>query len=146
MKILVVNGSNLNLLGKREPDIYGSQSLADILAIIRVKASELNVEIDDFQSNDEGSIVTKIGEADGVYDGIILNPAAYTHTSVAIGDALKAVDVPCAEVHLSNIHGREDFRKNSMTAAACIGQVAGFGANSYLLALEGLVAHLNAGA
>lgn len=144
MKVLVVNGPNLNLLGKREPDVYGSQTLSDILQAIRSKAETLGVEIDDFQSNEEGAIVTKIGEVDGVYDGIIINPAAYTHTSVAIGDALKAVQVPCVEVHLSNIHSREEFRKNSMTASACIGQIAGFGADSYLLALEGLVSHINA--
>lgn len=144
MKILVVNGPNLNLLGKREPDIYGSQTLTDILDAIRKKAQELGVEIDDFQSNEEGAIVTKIGEVDGIYDGIVINPAAYTHTSVAIGDAIKAIEAPCVEVHLSNIHSREEFRKNSMTAAACIGQVAGFGADSYLLALEGLVLHIKA--
>jgi 3-dehydroquinate dehydratase-2 len=144
MKILVVNGPNLNLLGKREPDIYGSQTLTDILDVIRKKGQELGVEIDDFQSNEEGAIVTKIGEVDGIYDGIVINPAAYTHTSVAIGDAIKAIEAPCVEVHLSNIHSREEFRKNSMTAAACIGQVAGFGADSYLLALEGLVLHINA--
>ena len=144
MKILVVNGPNLNLLGKREPDIYGSQTLTDILDAIRKKAQELGVEIDDFQSNEEGAIVTKIGEVDGIYDGIVINPAAYTHTSVAIGDSIKAIEAPCVEVHLSNIHSREEFRKNSMTAAACIGQVAGFGADSYLLALEGLVLHINA--
>lgn len=144
MRILVINGPNLNLLGKREPDIYGKQSLPDIMALVRTRAESLGVDIDDFQSNDEGAIVTRIGGVDGIYNGIILNPAAYTHTSVAIGDALKAVDTPCVEVHLSNIHGREEFRKNSMTAAACIGQVAGFGANSYILALEGLVAHIKA--
>jgi len=142
MKILVINGPNLNLLGKREPEIYGTQTLDDIMESVKARATELGVEIEAFQSNDEGAIVTRIGEVDGVYDGIIMNPAAYTHTSVAIGDALKAVKAPCVEVHLSNIHGREEFRKNSLTAAACIGQVAGFGANSYLLALQGLVAHL----
>ena len=144
MKILLINGPNLNLLGKREPGIYGTRTLADIVSDVRSRASELGVEIDDFQSNDEGAIVTKIGAVDGAYDGIILNPAAYTHTSVAIGDALKAVDAPCVEVHLSNIHAREDFRKSSLTAGACIGQVSGFGASSYLLALEGLVAHIRA--
>jgi 3-dehydroquinate dehydratase-2 len=144
MKILVINGPNLHLLGKREPEIYGTQTLDDILEAIRGKAAALGVEVDDFQSNDEGAIVTKVGEVDGVYDGIIMNPAAYTHTSVAIGDALKAVEAPCVEVHLSNIHGREDFRKTSLTAPACIGQVAGFGANSYLLALEGLVEQIRA--
>lgn len=144
MKILVINGPNLNLLGKREPDIYGRQTLAAILESIRERAAVLGVEIDDFQSNDEGAIVTRIGAVDGVYEGIIINPAAYTHTSVAIGDALKAVDAPCVEVHLSNIQAREDFRKNSLTASACIGQVSGFGPVSYLLALDGLVAYLKA--
>lgn len=144
MKILVINGPNLNLLGRREPDIYGTQSLDDILSSIRERASVLGVEIDNFQSNDEGAIVTRIGGADGVYDGIIINPAAYTHTSVAIGDAIKAVEVPSVEVHLSNIQAREDFRKNSLTASACIGQVSGFGAVSYLLALDGLVMYLKA--
>jgi 3-dehydroquinate dehydratase-2 len=144
MKILLINGPNLHLLGKREPDIYGTRTLADIVASVRARASELGVKLDDFQSNDEGAIVTKIGDVDGAYDGIILNPAAYTHTSVAIGDALKAVAAPCVEVHLSNIHAREDFRKNSLTAGACIGQVSGFGANSYILALEGLVEHIRA--
>ncbi len=144
MKILVINGPNLNLLGKREPEIYGTQTLDDIIQSLSTRASELGVEIEHFQSNDEGAIVTRVGEADGVYDGIIMNPAAYTHTSVAIGDALKAVEAPCVEVHLSNIHGREDFRKTSLTAPACIGQVAGFGAQSYLLALEGLVANIRA--
>lgn len=144
MKILVINGPNLHLLGKREPEIYGTQSLEDIIEAVRSKAADMGAEIEAFQSNDEGAIVTRIGEADGVYDGIIMNPAAYTHTSVAIGDALKAVQTPCVEVHLSNIHGREEFRKNSLTASACIGQVAGFGAQSYLLALEGMLAHLKA--
>lgn len=142
MKVLVINGPNLALLGKREPDIYGTKTLDEIVVLIKDRAKELGVEVEHFQSNDEGAIVTCIGGVDGVYDGIIINPAAYTHTSVAIGDALKAVDAPCVEVHLSNIQGREDFRKNSMTASACIGQVAGFGPESYIMALDGLVGYL----
>lgn len=135
MKILVLNGPNLNLLGTREPDKYGTQTLADIENFIKNEASKINVEIDFYQSNIEGELVNKIQEAKGFFDGIILNPAAYTHTSVAIRDALLAVNIPTVEIHLSNIHTREDFRKVSLTAPACIGQITGFGANSYKLGL-----------
>lgn len=135
MKILVLNGPNLNLLGTREPDKYGTQTLADIENFIKNEASKINVEIDFYQSNIEGELVNKIQEAKGIFDGIILNPAAYTHTSVAIRDALLAVNIPTVEIHLSNIHTREDFRKVSLTAPACIGQITGFGANSYKLGL-----------
>ena len=143
MKILVLNGPNLNLLGTREPDVYGNASLDDILARLKKRAKELGTEIVSFQSNDEGTLVTRIGESTGNYDGIIMNPAAYTHTSVALRDALLACRVPCVEVHLSNIHAREDFRHKSMTAAACIGQISGFGGSSYILALEALVEYLS---
>jgi 3-dehydroquinate dehydratase-2 len=143
MKILVLNGPNLNLLGTREPDIYGTLSLDDIVARLKKRASGLGVQIDAFQTNDEGALVSRIGETIGKYEGIIMNPAAYTHTSVALRDALQACKVPCVEVHLSNIHAREDFRRTSMTAAACIGQISGFGATSYILALEALVEYLN---
>jgi 3-dehydroquinate dehydratase II len=143
MKILVLNGPNLNLLGTREPDIYGKLSLEDIVARLKKRAKELGVQLDAFQTNDEGALVSRIGETIGKYDGIIMNPAAYTHTSVALRDALQACKVPCVEVHLSNIHAREDFRRTSMTAAACIGQISGFGATSYILALEALVEYLN---
>jgi 3-dehydroquinate dehydratase-2 len=142
MKILVINGPNLNLLGKREPDIYGAASLDDIVTMVKKRGKELGAEVESFQSNEEGTLVTKIGASSGKYDGIILNPAAYTHTSVALRDAILASKVPCIEVHLSNIYAREEFRQKSLTAAACVGQISGFGGMSYVLALEGLVAHV----
>lgn len=142
MKILVLNGPNLNLLGKREPDVYGQATLDGILQKVKKKALEMNVEVDCFQSNEEGVLVTKIGESSGKYDGIIFNPAGYTHTSVALHDAIKAIDVPCVEVHLSNVHAREEFRHKSMTAGACVGQIMGFGENSYLLGLDAMVEFL----
>jgi 3-dehydroquinate dehydratase II len=142
MKIIVINGPNLNLLGKREPDIYGAESLDDMMARVKQRGKEIKVDVESVQSNEEGTLVTKIGETSGKYDGIIINPAAYTHTSVALRDAILACKVPCVEVHLSNIYSREEFRHKSLTAAACIGQISGFGATSYLLALDGLVSHL----
>lgn len=135
MKILFLNGPNLNLLGTREPDKYGNQTLSDIENFIKEEATKLNIEIDFYQSNIEGELVNKIQEAKGRYDGIVMNPAAYTHTSVAIRDAILAVSIPTVEIHLSNIHTREEFRKTSLTAPACIGQITGFGANSYKLGL-----------
>lgn len=135
MKILVLNGPNLNLLGTREPDKYGTQTLADIETFVKDEASKLNVEVTFYQSNVEGELVNKIQEAKGNFDGIVMNPAAYTHTSVAIRDAILAVNIPTVEIHLSNIHTREEFRKTSLTAPACIGQITGFGANSYKLGL-----------
>jgi 3-dehydroquinate dehydratase-2 len=146
MKILVINGPNLNLLGQREPDVYGSETLADIESKTRQAAAALDVELDAFQSNEEGVLVTTIGQASGVYDGIIINPAAYTHTSIALHDAIKASGVPCVEVHLSNTHARESFRHTSLTAPVCIGQIMGFGGKGYLLALEGLVEKLRSNA
>jgi 3-dehydroquinate dehydratase-2 len=142
MKIIVINGPNLNLLGKREPDIYGAESLDNMMAKVKQRGKEIGVDVDYIQSNEEGTLVTKIGETAGKYDGIIINPAAYTHTSVALRDAILACKVPCVEVHLSNIYSREEFRHKSLTAAACIGQISGFGGMSYLLALDGLIAHL----
>ena len=142
MKILVLNEPNLNLLGTREPEKYGTQTLADIENFIREEASKLNVEIDFYQSNIEGELVNKIQEAKGIYDGIVINPAAYTHTSVAIRDAFLAVCIPSVEIHLSNIHTREEFRKSSLIAPACIGQITGFGANSYKLGLIAIVDYL----
>jgi len=142
MKILVINGPNLNLLGSREPEIYGDLSLDEILAKLRERADAMGVELDCFQSNEEGALVTRIGETRGEFDGIIMNPAGYTHSSVALRDALQASNVPCVEVHLSNIHSREEFRRTSMTAPACIGSISGFGATSYILALEALVDHM----
>ena len=142
MKILVLNGPNLNLLGTREPDKYGTQTLADIEDFVKSEAQKLNVEVSFYQSNIEGELVNKIQEAKGTFDGIVMNPAAYTHTSVAIRDAILAVNIPTVEIHLSNIHTREEFRKTSLTAPACIGQITGFGANSYKLGLIAINNHL----
>jgi len=142
MRILVMNGPNLDLLGKREPDVYGHESLDGIMARVAERAAELGVEIESFQSNEEGALVTRIGGSMGKVDRIILNPAGYTHTSVALRDAIQATRIPCVEVHLSNIQAREHFRHRSLTAGACIGQVAGFGGTGYVLALEGLVEYL----
>ena len=143
MKILILNGPNLNLLGTREPEKYGSQTLADVENFVRAEAEKLGVEVDFYQSNVEGELVNKIQETKGNFDGIVMNPAAYTHTSVAIRDALLAVQVPTIEVHISNIHTREEFRKVSLTAPACVGQLTGFGINSYKLGLIALVDYLN---
>ena len=142
MKLLVLNGPNLNLLGKREPSVYGSATLDDVLDEVRSRAESLDVNVTCVQSNDEGALVTQIGQSAGVYDGIILNAAAYTHTSIALRDALSAIDVPCVEVHLSNIHTREDFRHKSLIAGVCIGQITGFGSMSYVLAVDALVNYL----
>lgn len=142
MRILVLNGPNLNLLGTREPEKYGTQTLADIENFIRTEAKNLGVEVDFYQSNVEGELVNKIQEAKGNFDGIIMNPAAYTHTSVAIRDAILAVCIPTVEIHLSNIYKREEFRHTSMTAPACIGQIAGFGAIGYKLGLIAIVDYL----
>jgi 3-dehydroquinate dehydratase-2 len=143
MKITVINGPNLNMLGVREPEIYGSQTLDDINATIFSLATELGVQVDFVQSNDEGALISAIQSSRDNADGLILNPAAYTHTSIAIRDALLASGMPCIEVHLSNTSARENFRHTSMTAAACVGQVIGFGSDSYLLALRGLVHYLH---
>ena len=142
MKILVINGPNLNLLGEREKENYGEVTLDEINSDLRTLARELGTEIDFFQSNTEGEIVDKIQIAKGDFDGIIINPAAYTHTSIALRDALLAVKIPAVEVHLSNIHSREESRKTSFTAPVCIGQIAGFKKDSYLLALRALVNYL----
>lgn len=137
--ILVIHGPNLNLLGEREPDIYGEVSLSKINQSIHQEAEKLSVQVTCVQSNHEGELVDLIGIAKKKYKGILINPAAYTHTSVALRDALAASGIPAVEVHLSNIYGREEFRKESLTAAVCIGQVSGFGAESYLLGLRGLI-------
>ena len=142
MKILFLNGPNLNLLGTREPDKYGNQTLDDIENFVKSEAKKLNVEADFYQSNIEGELVTKIQQAKGLYDAIVMNPAAYTHTSVAIRDALLAVSIPTVEIHLSNIHKREEFRKTSLTAPACIGQITGFGVDSYKLGLIAVTDYL----
>lgn len=142
MKILCLNGPNLNLLGTREPDKYGLYTLSDIEKEVSQKAKELNVEIDFYQNNIEGELVNKIQAAKGIYDGIIINPAAYTHTSIAIRDAFLAVQIPAVEIHLSNIHKREEFRHKSFIAPVCIGQICGFGKNSYILGLYAIVDYL----
>ena len=136
MRILFLNGPNLNLLGKREPDIYGALTLADIETKVRAKAKAAGVEVEFRQSNMEGELVTWIQEARNRYEVIVLNAAAYTHTSIALRDAVAAVGIPTIEVHLSNIHARETFRKESLIAPVCRGQITGFGWYSYVLGLE----------
>jgi 3-dehydroquinate dehydratase II len=136
MRILFLNGPNLNLLGQREPDIYGSLTLADIEAKVRKRARDLKANIEFRQSNLEGELVGWIQQAKGEFEVIVLNAAAYTHTSVALRDAIAAVGVPTIEIHLSNVHAREEFRHKSLIAAVCCGVITGFGANSYILALE----------
>jgi 3-dehydroquinate dehydratase II len=143
MKILFLNGPNLNLLGQRQPDVYGRVTLPDIEARVRQRAAELKVEIDFRQSNLEGELVGWIQEAKSRFDAIVLNAAAYTHTSVALRDAISAVGVPTIEIHLSNIHAREEFRHKSLIAPVCRGQISGFGWFSYILALEASVNVIN---
>jgi len=135
-KILVIHGPNLNLLGKREIDIYGTVDLQTINTEISKKAGFLKVAVEFYQSNYEGDIVEKIGMADKKFDAIVINPAAYTHTSIAIRDAISAVNIPVIEIHLSNIYGREDFRQKSLISPVSKGTICGFGINSYLLGLE----------
>ena len=145
LRVLVISGPNLQLLGRREPEIYGRDTLDDIHAMLAARATELGAVLDAHQTNHEGAIVDLIGAAPSKKtDGIVLNPGAYTHTSIAIFDALKGVALPAVEVHLSNPDAREEFRRHSYIAPACLGRVAGFGARSYLLALDGLVSHLRA--
>jgi 3-dehydroquinate dehydratase-2 len=142
MKILVIHGPNLNLLGKREPEVYGTTNLDEINHLLKKEAKILGIGIDFFQSNSEGDIVSKIQEGMGKFDGIIINPGAYTHTSVAIRDAITSTDIPTAEVHISNIFKREEFRQKSFISGVAIGVISGFGVDSYLLGLRGLVSHL----
>ena len=141
-KILIINGPNINMLGIREPEIYGKLSLAQIETELSGVAKELNVEIEFFQSNHEGVIVDKIQAAIGKISGIIINPAAFTHTSAAIIDAISAVKIPAIEVHISNIYAREEFRHKSYIAGVCIGQIAGFGLNGYLFALREIASRI----
>ena len=136
MRILVMHGPNLNLLGKREPHIYGATTLDEINLRISALAAELNVDVAFFQSNHEGELVQKIQDAMGVYDAIVINPGAYTHTSVALRDAISSTGIPTVETHISNIYKREEFRHHSYVSAVAAGQVAGFGPDSYLLALR----------
>jgi 3-dehydroquinate dehydratase-2 len=139
MKILFLNGPNLNLLGKREPQTYGWLTLGDIEAKVRERATKLKAEITFRQSNAEGELVSWIQEAMAQFDAIVINAAAYTHTSVALRDAIAAVGIPTIEIHLSNIHAREEFRHRSLIAPVCQGQISGFGAFSYILGLEAAV-------
>jgi 3-dehydroquinate dehydratase II len=141
-KILILNGPNLNLLGTRQPDIYGRLTLAQIEKRVRALAKELAVEIDFRQSNSEGELVTWIQQAARKFAAIVINPAAYTHTSLAMRDAISAVGVPTIEIHITNIHKREDFRHHSFIAEVAVGQIAGFGLDSYLLGLRAAVARL----
>lgn len=143
LRVLILHGPNLNLLGSREESIYGTATLDAIDASLSKLSDELGVELDIRQSNLEGELVTWIQEARSGYQGIIINPAAYTHTSVAIRDALAAVNLPTIEVHLSNIHRREEFRRHSYISGVALGQISGFGPTSYLLALRGLCEHLS---
>ena len=136
MRILFLNGPNLNLLGQREPELYGHTTLAGIETKVRERAAKAGVEIDFRQSNLEGELVAWIQQAKGQSDVIVLNAAAYTHTSIALRDAIAAVGVPTIEIHLSNVHAREEFRHKSLIAPVCRGQIVGFGANSYVLAVE----------
>lgn len=142
MKILVVHGPNLNLLGTREPELYGSHTIDDVNSALAALAADLGIELACFQSNHEGAIVEAIHGAKADFDGIVINPAAYTHTSVAIRDAIAAVALPVVEVHLSNVHAREDFRRNSFVAPVAVGQIAGFGVDSYLLGLRAIFSHI----
>lgn len=143
MKILVINGPNLNILGIREPGIYGKNSFSDLLTLLEETAARLHVEVEQFQSNHEGAIVDKIQAAYGNADGIVINPAAYTHTSIAILDALKAVGIPAVEVHISDVDSREDFRQISYAGLACCKTIKGHGLDGYREALEYLEQLLN---
>ena len=138
MKVLMINGPNINMLGVREKNIYGTDNYESLCEKVSEKALELDIELSIYQSNTEGQIIDTIQDAYEKYDGIIINPGAYTHYSIAIYDALKSVNIPTVEVHISNIHAREEFRKTSVTAPACVGQISGFGIDSYILGLIGL--------
>ena len=142
MKILLINGANLNMLGQREPEKYGHTTLPDIEKAVIAKGNSLGAEIDVWQSNHEGEIVDKIQSAKGIYDGILINAGGYTHTSVVIRDAISSVQIPTVEIHMTNIHAREEFRHTSLLSAVCIAQVVGFKELSYTLAVEGLVDYL----
>ena len=139
MKLLFLNGPNLNLLGQREPEVYGPDTLADIEAKVRERAATFRADIDFRQSNLEGELVAWIQQAKGKFDVIVLNAAAYTHTSIALRDAIAAVGIPTIEIHLSNVHAREEFRHRSLIAPVCHGQIVGFGPGSYVLAVEAAV-------
>jgi 3-dehydroquinate dehydratase-2 len=139
MKILFLNGPNLNLLGQRERGVYGSKTLPEIEEMVRTKARDLQVDVEFRQTNSEAELINWIQQAKGTFNVIALNAGAYTHTSVALRDAIAAIDVPTIEVHISNVLAREDFRHKSLIAPVCVGQITGFGANSYILALSAAV-------
>lgn len=141
-KILLINGPNMNMLGIRQPEIYGRDTLETIEKLTVKRAEELGYECDCFQSNYEGAVVEKIHEAYGKYDGIVMNPAAFTHYSYAVADAVSAVGLPVVEVHMSDIHNREGFRRNSVILPYCVGQIAGYGKESYVMGVERLVNYL----
>ncbi len=143
LKLLIINGPNLNLLGTREKDIYGNLTLEDINNIIKENTKDDDIYIDFFQSNCEGEIVTAIGESINKYSGIVINPGAYSHYSIAILDAIRGVDIPIIEVHLSNIYGREEYRRKSITAEGCIGVISGFGYYGYIMAVDALINNIN---
>ena len=142
-KVLVIHGPNLNMLGQREPDIYGHQSLDEINDQLHSLGKKLGIDLETFQSNHEGEIVDKIQQTVGSCDGVLINPAAFTHTSIAIRDALSLLDIPVIEIHLSNIYKRENFRHKSLIADIAAARIAGFGSRGYLLAIEGLATLLN---
>jgi len=142
-RILVLNGPNLNMLGSRDPDVYGRETLSEIMADLIVAGSDLGAELTCKQSNLEGDLVTWLQEARDSFDAVLLNAGGYTHTSVAIRDAIETSQTPTVEVHVSNVHAREDFRHISLIAANCIGSIAGFGSNSYHLALKAALDHLS---
>lgn len=139
MKILFLSGPNLNLLGLRERDVYGSKTLLEIETLVRGRAAEMGVDVDFRQTNSESQLIDWVQQAKGAFDVIVLNAGAYTHTSVALRDAIAAVVVPTIEIHLSNVYSREDFRHRSLIAPVCVGQITGFGADSYLLAINAAV-------
>jgi len=143
-RILVIHGPNLNLLGQREVNVYGQGTLENINRLIEEEAQRLGVKVEIMQSNHEGDIIDSIHSARTNYDAIVINPGAFTHYSIAIRDAIKAVEIPTVEVHLSNIHAREEFRTKSVTAPVCVGQISGFGGDSYILGLNAVVLHCSA--